>query len=324
MKRGLRTDDRERGGCRARSCPHSPSGRRARAEAQRVDDVRLPGQGVPRSRSRATTGAEHLEASRSPENGESGRRPRQSPRPAADKSGAILLIDASNSMKGAPIKNAMAAPRARSSPSAKKDLARRRSSSSAPTTACSADFTTEQRRSHAGRRQDARRRPRGTHLRRARQRRRTRRRTRGSSGRRSSSSRTAPTSAATRPRAEALQAATDANVRVISVGLELAAVRPGDAQEPRRTGQGGTYVETATPAELQPIFQEIGPAALERVRGHVPLAAPATAEGGRGWSRSPASRPPRRRTRHPRSTSRPQGTFEHELDRRRHHVAVAA
>ena len=58
-------------------------------------------------------------------------------------------------------------------------------------------------------------------------------------------------------RAEALQAATDANVRVISVGLSSPQYDPATLKSlANRTG--GRYVETATPAELQPIFQEIG------------------------------------------------------------------
>ncbi len=58
-------------------------------------------------------------------------------------------------------------------------------------------------------------------------------------------------------RAEALQAAAEANVRVISVGLSS----PQYDSETLRslaTRTGGTYVETATPEELRPIFKQIG------------------------------------------------------------------
>jgi tight adherence protein B len=58
-------------------------------------------------------------------------------------------------------------------------------------------------------------------------------------------------------RAEALQAAADQNVRVISVGLSSPQYDP-ETLKSLADRTGGKYVETATPAELQPIFQEIG------------------------------------------------------------------
>ncbi len=58
-------------------------------------------------------------------------------------------------------------------------------------------------------------------------------------------------------RAEALQAAADANVRVISVGLNSPQYDP-ETLKSLANRTGGKYVESATPAELQPIFQEIG------------------------------------------------------------------
>ena len=58
-------------------------------------------------------------------------------------------------------------------------------------------------------------------------------------------------------RAETLQALNDANVRVISVGLTSAQYDPETLQSvARRTG--GTYVESATPEQLEPIFTSIG------------------------------------------------------------------
>ena len=58
-------------------------------------------------------------------------------------------------------------------------------------------------------------------------------------------------------RADALQALSEANLRVISVGLSSRQYDPETLQSlARRTG--GTYVKTVTPAELKPVFQEIG------------------------------------------------------------------
>ncbi|MGH3132184.1 MAG: type II secretion system F family protein [Gaiellaceae bacterium] len=58
-------------------------------------------------------------------------------------------------------------------------------------------------------------------------------------------------------RAEALAALDDANVRVISVGLSSPQYDPVTLRSlAQRTG--GTYVETATPGELEPIFEQIG------------------------------------------------------------------
>jgi tight adherence protein B len=58
-------------------------------------------------------------------------------------------------------------------------------------------------------------------------------------------------------RAEALQTASDANVRVISVGLSSPQYDP-ETLKSLAGRTGGTYVETATPEELKPIFKEIG------------------------------------------------------------------
>ena len=58
-------------------------------------------------------------------------------------------------------------------------------------------------------------------------------------------------------RAEALQAAADQHVRVISVGLSSPQYN-SETLKALALRTGGRYVETATPAELQPIFQEIG------------------------------------------------------------------
>jgi tight adherence protein B len=58
-------------------------------------------------------------------------------------------------------------------------------------------------------------------------------------------------------RAEAIGALDDANIRVISVGLSSYQYDP-ETLRTLATQTGGTYVETATPSELAPIFAQIG------------------------------------------------------------------
>lgn len=58
-------------------------------------------------------------------------------------------------------------------------------------------------------------------------------------------------------RAEALAALDEANVRVIAVGLDSPQYDPATLQS-LSTNTGGRYVETATPAELAPVFEQIG------------------------------------------------------------------
>ena len=58
-------------------------------------------------------------------------------------------------------------------------------------------------------------------------------------------------------RAEALAALDEANVRVIAVGLDSPQYDPETLQS-LATNTGGRYVETATPAELAPVFEQIG------------------------------------------------------------------
>ncbi len=58
-------------------------------------------------------------------------------------------------------------------------------------------------------------------------------------------------------REETLAALNDANVRVISVGLQSPQYDPETLQSMARS-TGGTYVESATPGELEPIFTTIG------------------------------------------------------------------
>ncbi len=61
----------------------------------------------------------------------------------------------------------------------------------------------------------------------------------------------------TSTRAQALAALDAANVRVISVGLESQQYNP-ETLRALAQNTGGTYVQTATPAELAPVFSEIG------------------------------------------------------------------
>ncbi len=174
--------------------------------------------------------------------------------PGGSKSGAILLIDASNSMKGAPIQNAMAAARA--------FLAERKSDLPVaivvfgPDDSVLTDFTTKS----ADLAESVSQTPatsEGTHIYDALLNAVDLAKDQGlerttvvllSDGTDIGSSAS---------RAEALQAAADANVRVISVGLSSPQYNPETLKSLAERTEG-KYVETATPAELQPIFQEIG------------------------------------------------------------------
>jgi tight adherence protein B len=174
--------------------------------------------------------------------------------PGGEKSGAILLIDASNSMKGAPIENAMAAARA--------FLKERKSDLPVaiivfgPDDSVLTDFTTNT----ADLAESVSKTPEtseGTHIYDALVNAVNKAKDQGlerttvvllSDGTDVGSSAS---------RAEALQAAADQHVRVIAVGLSSPQYDPETLQS-LATSTGGKYVETATPQELQPIFQEIG------------------------------------------------------------------
>ncbi len=174
--------------------------------------------------------------------------------PGGSASGAVLLIDASNSMKGAPIKNAMAASRA--------FLGERKTDLPVaivvfgPDDSVLSDFTTNGAQlSEAVSTTPAT--SEGTHIYDALINAVNKAKDQGlerttvvllSDGTDVGSSAT---------RAEALQAAADANVRVISVGLTSPQYDP-ETLKSLANRTGGQYVESATPAELQPIFQEIG------------------------------------------------------------------
>ena len=174
--------------------------------------------------------------------------------PGGDKSGALLLIDASNSMKGAPIQNAMAAARA--------FLKERKPNLPVaivvfgPDDSVLTNFTTDTNELT----ESVSKTPvtsEGTHIYDALVNAVNMAKDQGlerttvvllSDGTDVGSSTT---------RAAALQAAEDQNVRVISVGLSSPQYDP-ETLKSLAGRTGGTYVETATPAELQPIFQEIG------------------------------------------------------------------
>ena len=174
--------------------------------------------------------------------------------PGGDASGAILLIDASNSMKGAPIQNAMAASRAFLG-ERKKDLPVA-IVVFGPDDSVLSDFTTDPQQLADSVAQTPAT-SEGTHIYDALINAIDMAKSQGlerttvvllSDGTDIGSSAS---------RAEALQAAADANVRVISVGLSSPQYDP-ETLKSLANRTGGKYVETATPAELQPIFQEIG------------------------------------------------------------------
>jgi tight adherence protein B len=174
--------------------------------------------------------------------------------PGGDKSGAILLVDASNSMKGAPIQNAMAASRA--------FLAERKSDLPVaiivfgPDDSVLSNFTTD-----GGELQKAVAKTpatsEGTHIYDALVNAVNKAKDQGLERTTIVLLSDGTDVGSTASRAEALEAATGANVRVISVGLSSPQYDSATLKSlALRTG--GRYVESATPAELQPIFQEIG------------------------------------------------------------------
>ena len=174
--------------------------------------------------------------------------------PGGSKSGAVLLIDASNSMQGAPIRNAMAASRAFLG-ERKKDLPVA-IVVFGPDDNVLAEFTTNGEELAAAVAETPQT-SEGTHIYDALVNVTDLAEAQGlerttvvllSDG-------TDVGSGATR--ADALQAATDENIRVISVGLTSPQYDP-ETLKALAGGTGGRYVESATPAELKPIFTEIG------------------------------------------------------------------
>jgi tight adherence protein B len=174
--------------------------------------------------------------------------------PGGDKSGAVLLVDASNSMQGAPIKNATAAARA--------FLAERKKDLPVaivvfgPDDSVLSDFTADGAKLQAAVATTPAT-SEGTHIYDALVNVADLAKDQGlerttvvllSDGTDVGSSTS---------RAEALQTAANEHIRVISVGLNSPQYDP-ETLKSLANGTGGKYVESATPGELQPIFQEIG------------------------------------------------------------------
>jgi tight adherence protein B len=174
--------------------------------------------------------------------------------PGGSKSGAILLIDASNSMKGAPIANAMAASRA--------FLAERKKDLPVaivvfgPDDNVLADFTTDGAELAAAVAETPTT-AEGTHIYDALVRISALANAQGLERTTVVLLSDGTDVGSDASRADALTAAANESIRVIAVGLSSPQYDPETLQSlANRTG--GTYVESATPAELQPIFQEIG------------------------------------------------------------------
>ena len=174
--------------------------------------------------------------------------------PGGSRSGAILLIDASNSMEGAPIKGAMAAARA--------FLAERKDDLPVavvvfgPDDSVLTDFTTDAKELAASVAETP---PlaEGTHIYDALIRVSALADAKGLERTTVVLLSDGTDIGSQAGRGEALESLVDARVRVISVGLSSPQYDPETLQSlARRTG--GTYVETATPAALEPVFEEIG------------------------------------------------------------------
>jgi tight adherence protein B len=174
--------------------------------------------------------------------------------PGGSRSGAVLLIDASNSMQGAPIQNATAAARG--------FLDERKADLPVaivvfgPSDDVLADFTTDDAALQAAV-SEAPSTSEGTHIYDA---------LIGVAelAQEQGLERTTVVLlsdgtdvGSTASRAEALEAADNANIRVISVGLDSPQYDP-ETLTALANRTGGTYVQSATPGELEPIFTEIG------------------------------------------------------------------
>jgi tight adherence protein B len=174
--------------------------------------------------------------------------------PGGSKSGAILLIDASNSMKGAPIKNAMAAARA--------FLAERKKDLPVaivvfgPDDTVLTDFTT-----NSAQLSDAVAKTpvtsEGTHIYDALVKAASMAEDQGLERTTVVLLSDGTDFGSDASRAEALQTAADDHVRVISVGLSSPQYNP-ETLKSLANRTGGSYIESATSAELGPIFKVIG------------------------------------------------------------------
>ena len=174
--------------------------------------------------------------------------------PGGSRSGAILLIDASNSMEGAPISGAMVAARA--------FLAERKNDLPVavvvfgPDDSVLTDFTTASEELAASVAEQPAL-AEGTHIYDALVRVSALAEAQGLERTTVVLLSDGTDIGSDASRGEALESLAEASVRVISVGLSSPQYDPETLQAlARRTG--GTYVETATPAELEPVFEEIG------------------------------------------------------------------
>ena len=174
--------------------------------------------------------------------------------PGGSKSGAILLIDASNSMKGAPIQNAMAAARA--------FLAERKKDLPVaivvfgPDDTVLTDFTTDSAQlSDAVAKTPVT--SEGTHIYDALIKAASMAKDQGLERTTVVLLSDGTDVGSDASRAEALQTAADDHIRVISVGLNSPQYNP-ETLKSLANRTGGSYIESATSAELGPIFKVIG------------------------------------------------------------------
>ena len=212
-------------------------------------------------------------------------------------------------MKGAPIKNAMAAARAFLA-ERKNDLPVADHRRSAPTTTSSPTSRPNKAELADGGREDAGDGRGHAHLRRAHRSRRARRRSKGSSARRSCSSRTAPTSEATPLAPKRCRRAADANVRVISVGLSSPQYDPETLKSARaahrRHVRRGGEPRRARSRSSSDIGQQLSSEYELTYRSLLPPEQKAVV--AREGRRAARRRPPKYTT--PALDLAPQGTFE--------------
>ena len=174
--------------------------------------------------------------------------------PGGSKSGAILLIDASNSMKGAPIQNAMAAARAFLA-ERKKDLPVAIVVFGPDDTVLSEFTTNSAQLSDAVAKTPVT--SEGTHIYDALVKAASMAKDQGLERTTVVLLSDGTDVGSDASRAEALQTASDDHIRVISVGLSSPQYNP-ETLKSLANRTGGSYIESATSAELGPIFKVIG------------------------------------------------------------------
>ena len=238
--------------------------------------------------------------------------------PGGSKSGAILLIDASNSMKGAPIKNAMAAARAFLA-ERKKDLPVAIVVFGPDDTVLSEFTTNSAQLSDAVAKTPVT--SEGTHIYDALIKAASMAKDQGLERTTVVLLSDGTDVGSDASRAEALQTAADDHIRVISVGLSSPQYNAGDAQESREPHRGFVHrVRDVSRARTH--LQGDRAAALTRVRDHVPIPASSPGERGRGREgRWPGARDGEVHDTRPELLAA--RNLRAELDRRGDHVAVA-